>query len=233
MELQAAVAAVDGDAFEQVVEGRAPHLGQRIAGAFERQSVGYVLVNEGEPTEWMRGYGEQQGAAVRQMHQFLLRLDQRGEHPQALTLERAEINYFRQTATLAKPFQNLSERGLCGEPVFRQVPHRRERGIEESQPFVGTVYGDGRANALEHLGVSVDVPTQLGFCRLKISQIDGKTDRPAYPARDFADLEQPARTANHDMPAFARPSAVGQLPAFSEGQFDGCVESVRVGPVAV
>src|ERR1700730_18103587 len=219
MELQPAITAVDGDALEQVVEGRAPHLGRRIAGAFERQPVGYILVNEGEPAEWMRGYGHQQGAAVRQMHQFLLRLDQRGEHPQALTLERAEINYFRQTATLAKPFQNLPEGGLCGEPVFRQVPHRRERGIEESQPFVGTVYGDGRANTLEHLGVSVDVPPQLGFCRLEIGPIDGKTDRPAAPPRHFADLEKPARTTDHDMPAFARPGPGGQLPAFGEGKF--------------
>src|ERR1700737_2964973 len=111
MELQAAVAAVDGDAFEQVVEGRAPHLGQRIAGAFKRQSVGYILVNEGEPTEWMRGYGQQQGAAVRQMHQFLLRLDQRGEHPQALTLERGEINYFRQTRPPRKPFRTPPKGG--------------------------------------------------------------------------------------------------------------------------
>src|SRR5713101_5085828 len=133
MELQPAVAAVDGDALEQVVEGRTPNLGQRIAGAFERQSVGYVLVNEGEPAEWMRGNGQQQGAAIRQMHQFLLRLDQRGEHPRAFTLERPEIGYFRQTATLTKPFQNLSERGLCGEPIFRQAPHRRERGIEEPE----------------------------------------------------------------------------------------------------
>src|ERR1700730_10403873 len=98
MELQPAVAAVDGDALEQVVEGRAPHLCERIAGAIELQPVGYVLVNEGEPTEWMRGYGHQQGAAVRQMHQFLLRLDQRGEHPEALTLQGTGINYFRHTA---------------------------------------------------------------------------------------------------------------------------------------
>src|ERR1700736_6333583 len=119
MELQPAVAAVDGDSLEQVVESRAPHLGQRIAGPFKRQSAGYVLVNESEPAERMRGNGKQQGAAIRQMHQFLPRIDQRVEHPHPLTLERAEIDYSRQTATLAKPFQNLAERGLCGEPVFR------------------------------------------------------------------------------------------------------------------
>jgi len=35
------------------------------------------------------------------------------------------------------------------------------------------------------------------------------------------------------MATFSRPGAGGQFPAFGEGQFDGCVEGVRIGPVAV
>src|SRR5882724_10606364 len=70
VELQPAVTAVDGDALEEMVEGRAPHLGQRIARALERQAVGYVVIDEGQPAKWMRRYRQQQGAAVRQMHQL-------------------------------------------------------------------------------------------------------------------------------------------------------------------
>src|ERR1700682_6418005 len=54
IELQPAVTAVDGDALKEMVAGRAPHLGQRIARALERQAVGYVFINEGQPAEWMR-----------------------------------------------------------------------------------------------------------------------------------------------------------------------------------
>src|SRR6266446_4558478 len=56
VELQPAVTAVDGDALEEMVEGCAPHLGQRIARALERQAIGYVFIDEGQPAEWMRRY---------------------------------------------------------------------------------------------------------------------------------------------------------------------------------
>src|SRR5216684_3905674 len=108
------------------------------------------------------------------MHQLLLGLDQRGEYPQPLRFERPEIGYFRETATLAKPLQNLRECRLCGEPILGQAPHRRERGIEESEPLVGTIYGDGGADTFEHFSVRVDVAPQLGFCRLKVGSIEGE-----------------------------------------------------------
>ena len=79
VELQPAVATVHCNPLEQVVEGRAPHLGQGIARTLERQPVGHVLVDEGEPAERVRRYGQQQGAVVRQMHQLLLPMYQRGE----------------------------------------------------------------------------------------------------------------------------------------------------------
>ena len=68
MQLQAAIAAIDGDGFEEMVEGGPLHLGQRVAGAFERQAVGDILVDEGQPAERMRRDGQPQGAAVGQVH---------------------------------------------------------------------------------------------------------------------------------------------------------------------
>jgi hypothetical protein len=81
MELQPAVAAIDCDALEEVVERGPPHLGQGIAGAFEGQAIADVLVNKGKAAEWMRRDGQQQGAAIGQMQQILLRPDDRGEQP--------------------------------------------------------------------------------------------------------------------------------------------------------
>src|SRR6266550_6275629 len=109
MELQPAIAAVNGDAFEEAVESGAPHLRQRIARALERQAIGDVLVDEGEATERMRRDRQQQGAAVWQMQQFLLRPDDRGEQPQLVALVRPEISGFGETAGLPETFQHLLE----------------------------------------------------------------------------------------------------------------------------
>ncbi len=81
MELQPAVAAVDRDALEEVVESGAPDLRQGVARALERQAIADVLVNEGEAAEWMWGDRQQQGAAIGQMQQILLRPDDRREKP--------------------------------------------------------------------------------------------------------------------------------------------------------
>ena len=64
-----------------MVERSAPYLVRGIARAFERQAIAYVLVNEGETTERMGGDGEQQGAAIRQVQQILLRPNHAGEQP--------------------------------------------------------------------------------------------------------------------------------------------------------
>src|SRR5271166_1983427 len=100
MQLQAAIAAVNGDAFEEMVESGAPHLGQRVARAFERQAVADVLVDEGQAAEWMRRDGQQQSAAVGKMKQILLRSNDRGEQPQLVALVRPEIGGFGETASL-------------------------------------------------------------------------------------------------------------------------------------
>src|SRR4051812_12140624 len=109
MKLQAAIAAVNGDAFEEVVESGAPHLRQRIARALERQAIGEVLVDKGEAAERVRRDGRQQGAAVRQMQQFLLRPNDRGKQPQLVALVRPEISGFGETAGFPETFKHLLE----------------------------------------------------------------------------------------------------------------------------
>src|SRR5262249_26686743 len=110
------------DPLEQIVEGRASYLGQGVAGALERQPVGYVLVDKGESAKRMRRHRQQQGAVVRQMHQLLLPVDQRREELQPLAFEGTEIGMFGDAATLAQSFQNVAERRLGGEPIRLEAP---------------------------------------------------------------------------------------------------------------
>src|SRR5205085_6478087 len=116
MELQPAVAAVDRNALEEVVESGAAHLRQRVTGAFERQAIADVLVNKGEAAEWMWRDRQQQGAAVGQMQQVLLWPNDRRELPQLLELECPEIGGLGEKTGLAQPFQNFLERRLSGQP---------------------------------------------------------------------------------------------------------------------
>src|SRR5947209_12511434 len=118
MELQPAVAAVDRNALEEVVEGGAAHLCQGVARALERQAIADVLVNKGEATEWMWRDGQQQSAAIGQMKQLLLRPHDRGEQPLLLALECPEIGGLGETTSLPEPFQNFLEGWLSSEPVL-------------------------------------------------------------------------------------------------------------------
>ena len=63
---------------------------------------------------------------VGQMHQLLLRLDQRGEHAELLPLEGAEIGGFRDAPALAQPLQHLVE---AGSPTSQSSssPHSRAK----------------------------------------------------------------------------------------------------------
>ena len=126
MELQPAVAAVDGNALEQVVESGALHLDQRVVRAFERQPVADVLVDKGEPAERMRRYRQLQGAPVRQVHQLVLRLDQRGEQLASLALEGAEIGEFREAAGSRSRSRNSPSEGSRGEPGRLDPPQAGE-----------------------------------------------------------------------------------------------------------
>src|SRR5665213_533914 len=89
-QLQAPVAAEDGDAFIEVVQRFALNRYGSVVGAFERQAVGNVLENKGQAAERMRADDEAQRALVGQMQQLFLGLDQRGEHGALLRLEGAE-----------------------------------------------------------------------------------------------------------------------------------------------
>ena len=69
------------------------------------------------------------------------------------------------------------------------------------------------ANALEHLGVRVDVTPQLGFGGLEIGAIEGETDL-FRPRRSGTSAISSSRRdpADDDVPAFAGPGAAEPTP---------------------
>ena len=105
--------------------------------------------------------------------------------------------------------------------------------IEEFEPLVGTVDRDGGADRLEYLGVRVDVAPQLRLSGLAISAITGETDCASCRARHLADLDQPARAADDDVPAFASAGARSQFSALRDNHIDGRVEGTRIGSIAI
>lgn len=154
--LQAAVAAEDRDALEEIVERLALHLDEGVVRAFEREPVGDVFVEEGEAAERVRRDDHPQGPIVGQMEQLLLRLKERREHLLLLPLEGAEIGVFGQPPALAQPLEHLVERGLGAEKVLFEAPERGEGGVVELEPRVGPVDRDRGRDRLEHLGMGGD-----------------------------------------------------------------------------
>src|SRR5207248_10036881 len=95
---------------------------QRVVRAFESEPVGDVLIDEQEAAQGMRRHRHAERAAVGQMYQLVLRLDERCEETDLLTLEHSEIGEFRDAPALAQAFQNLVERGVTGKPVLFDAP---------------------------------------------------------------------------------------------------------------
>ena len=203
MQFQPAVAAEQGCPLVQIVEGLALDLDQRVVGAFERQAVGHVLIDEDQAAQRVRRHPHAERPPVRQMHQLVLRLDQRGEQAELVALENPEIGIFGDPAALAQPLQHLVERGTAGEPLLLDAPQPGERGIEEAEPLVRAIDGDRGVDAFEHLAVRVDVPRQRGFSAFDIGPIDREADRAAGPVGQFADFEQAARSGDDDVTPLA------------------------------
>ena len=83
------------------------------------------------------------------MHQLPLRLDQRGEQPDAFALIGAEIGPFGYPAVLPQPLEDIAEQRLAGEPLGFQTPQAGEGGVEEFEPLIGTVNSDSGADPFE------------------------------------------------------------------------------------
>src|SRR5205085_4686873 len=121
-QLEAAVAAIDGDRLVEIVERLALDLDQGIVQALEGKLVGDVLVDEGEAAERVGRNEVAQGSLVGQMKQPLIRLDERIEHGELLLLEGAEVGVFRNAPALAQALENLAEARLGGKPFLLEPP---------------------------------------------------------------------------------------------------------------
>src|ERR1700720_2898325 len=124
------------------------------------------------------------------MHKLLLRFDQRGEQPQALAFEGAEIDSAPDPAMLAQALENIAKEVLGGEPLGFEAPQRSKRGIEEFEPIIGTVNGNGGTDPFEHGGMRADVPSQLDFRGFDIGAIEREADHPTVAARQLVNFEQ-------------------------------------------
>ena len=249
MQLQPPIAAKQRNALIEVVERLALHLDQGVVRAFQSQPVGDVLVDEKQPAQRVRRHRDAERPVIGQVHQLVLRLDQGGEQPKLLPLEEPEIGEFRDAAALAQAFENLVERWMPGEPILLDAPQPGEGRVEEAQPLVGAIDRDRGMDVFEHLAVRVDVPDQFGFRALEVGAVDRKADRAAGPVGQLANLEQPARAADHDVPPLALDRAVrrrprqcprllspalrGELAGFGEHRLAQRIERAGIGVVAV
>ena len=186
VQFEPAVAAEDRDPLEQMVEGRALHLGQRVVGAFERQPVADIVIEIGQTAKRVRRYGQLQGASVRQMHQFVPRLEQRGEQVASLALKGPEIRVFRGAARFVHAIEELADRRFGREPSRVEPPQPGECRVEEFKPFIRSKDRDRGREALQHRGMGADVAAQLALRAFEIGAVEGKADGLAVGAQRLA-----------------------------------------------
>ena len=189
------------------------------------------------PPQRMRADDKTQGAPVRQMQQFLLRLDERGEQRALVFLEGAEIGVFGQAAPLAQSFQQFVHGRRRGEPIVFELPELGEGGVEEREPRVGAVDRDRHRDVLQHLGMGGGVAGEFAAQGFGIGQIAREAHQlAAFLERHLGDLEHLARAFDHDMAALALgralvARALRQCPAFGCRQFQPLVE--RLGRLGI
>ena len=209
VQFEPAVAAEDRDPLEQMVEGRALYLGQRVVGAFQRQPVADIVIDIRQTAKRVRRYGQLQGASVGQMHQFVPRLEQRGEQLASFALKGPEIRVFRGAARFVQAIQDLADRRFGREPGGVEPPQPGECRVEEFEPSVRSKDRDRGREALQHRGMGADVTAQLALRAFEIGAVEGKADGLAVGARHLVQFEQPALAADHDM-KFERPRRGGR-----------------------
>src|SRR5690606_488700 len=137
---------------------------------------------------------------VRQMQILFLRLEHGIEEREPRVLEHAKIDDLGQHPLLPKDLQDLAPLGFGVQPFRLQAPEMGVGAIEELQPPIRTEGGDARAEQFEHLGMSLDVPSQLclnTLHRREIERMAGKKPR-ILTERDLVELEEVACAADHE-----------------------------------
>ena len=125
VQLEPTVAAVDGDAFEEMVERLALHLVRVLYERFERQAIGDVLVNESEAAERMWRDRQQQVRPSGRCSSSCCGSISEVNIASCWRLKaRKSADSGRRRRSRSRS-SNLLERGLSSEPVLFDAPQSR------------------------------------------------------------------------------------------------------------
>ena len=180
-ELQAPVGGEHGDAFLQAVERLALHVDQGIVAALEREALGGIVVEIGEPAVGPLRRDHVDGAAVEQVPPVLV-LRAGLVAGQDLGLPVAVVADLGQARQLAQPVEHLAVGRLGGQPVGVEQPQLAIGLVEERQPLIGAEDGHAGGHAVERALVGRHVPHQLALRGLQRRHVDGRADAWRPPA---------------------------------------------------
>ena len=137
---------------------------------------------------------------VRQVNQFLDRVDQGREQRVSPGLEFGEVGVLRNLPGLAPLFENFAERRPRIEERFLQIPQLGVGRVVEFEPSVGAENGDGRAEIVQHILVACDMPRQFLAHLYDFGPVDGKAaDRAVGADGRFGQLHKPPVARRDDM----------------------------------
>ncbi len=202
MQLQPAVAAIDRDAFIEVVDGLALHLDQRVVARLQRQAVGHVLIGQDHAAHRVRGRHHAEGAALGRVHQLFERADDGHDVAGELLLVVAEIGLLGDLPPLAQGVQHFVDGRLGLQELRIHLEQVAIGAVEELHALVGSEDHDAGAEALQHVVMGRDVARQLRVRILQRGLVQRIADQRAGRQRRFVEIEQPALAAHHLLLAF-------------------------------
>jgi hypothetical protein len=202
VQLEPRIGAEHGHAFLQRIERRGLHLDERVVGAFERQLLGDVLIEECEPAERMRLRHDAQRLAAGQVPEIFRQIFfGLAVERETLALPQLIIALLRQLARLAQFVEHFAVGRSRVEPFLGQAPELCEGAIVEAQFLFAIEDRDGRGELVERIGMRIDMLLQRASALETVGHVDGRADDASVIQRRMREGER-AALSRHDGEAF-------------------------------
>ncbi len=190
-QVEPAVRREHADRLEQIVERRAAHPQQRVAGRSELDLLGAVLEDEQQAAVGQRLGDHPQMLAAGQQPLLLVGGKAAGEPAAMLGLPFGKVAHFGQVAGLAHRVDHPVEFGAVGEEVGGQRKQARERLVEEDQAAIAAELGDAGRQPVEHVALGAHEAGELGPRLLLILDVDRIAGDAVIAERHLDDVHHP------------------------------------------
>src|SRR5262249_971682 len=150
VEFEFAVGPEHRDAFLQCVQGRGLDLDERVEGAFKRDALGHIFVEERQAAERMRLWHDPQRLAARQVPElFGQEMGGWAGGGETVRVPGLIVALLRKFAALTQAVEDFAVARMRVEPRLGQTPKLRVSTVVEAQLCVLAEDRDRRGEAIE------------------------------------------------------------------------------------